>query len=185
MGRVAIFIDGGYLDYVLREEFDNARIDYERLAAWMAGPNELLRTYYYHCLPFQANPPTDEERRRFSQAQSFFGRLRRIPRFHVTEGKLAYRGRDGSTGQPIFEQKRVDLMLGLDMALLSAKRQISDVVLFSGDSDLLPAVDAVKSEGVLFRLYHGTIQRPHADLYAAADERTALSADIVQSILRR
>jgi uncharacterized LabA/DUF88 family protein len=76
-------------------------------------------------------------------------------------------------------------MLGLDMALLAAKRQISDVVLFSGDSDLLPAVEAVKSEGVLFRLCHGTLQRPHADLYAAADERVVLSADVVQTILRR
>lgn len=184
MGRVAIFIDGGYLDYVLRHEFGNARIDYEKFAAWMAGPNELLRTYYYHCLPFQSNPPTDDERRRFSQAQSFFSRLCRIPRFHVREGKLAFRGRDASTGQLIFEQKRVDLMLGLDMALLAAKHQVSDVVLFSGDSDLLPAVEAVKAEGVLFRLYHGTVQRPHADLYAAADERTALSSDVVQSIFR-
>jgi uncharacterized LabA/DUF88 family protein len=75
-------------------------------------------------------------------------------------------------------------MLGLDMALLATKRQISDVVLFSGDSDLLPAVEAVKSEGVLFRLYHGSTQRPHVDLYAAADERTALSVDVVRSILR-
>src|ERR1700736_4465549 len=121
LGRVAIFIDGGYLDFVLREEFDNARIDYEKFAAWMAGPNEMLRTYYYHCLPYQSNPPTDEERRRFSQAQSFFGRLCRLPRFHVREGKLAYRGRDASTGLAIFEQKRVDLMLGLDMALLASK----------------------------------------------------------------
>jgi uncharacterized LabA/DUF88 family protein len=184
MGRVAIFIDGGYLDYVLREEFGNARIDYEKFAAWMAGASELLRTYYYHCLPFQSNPPTDDERRRFSQAQGFFNRLCRIPRFHVREGKLAFRGRDASTGQLIFEQKRVDLMLGLDMALLAAKHQISDVVLFSGDSDLLPAVEAVKAEGVLVRLYHGSVQRPHEDLYAAADERTALSLDIVRSILR-
>jgi len=90
-----------------------------------------------------------------------------------------------ATGLPIFEQKRVDLMHGLDMALLASKRQISDVVLFSGDSDLLPAVEAVKSEGVLFRLYHGNAQRPHAELYGVADERTALSADVVQTILRR
>ncbi len=150
----------------------------------MAGGNEILRTYYYHCLPFQGSPPTDEEKRRFSAAQSFFGRLRQIPRFHVREGTLAYRGRDATTGKPILEQKRVDLMLGLDMALLAAKRQISDVVLFSGDSDLLPAVDVVKTEGVLFRLYHGTVQRPHADLYAAADERTALSEEVVAGLLR-
>jgi uncharacterized LabA/DUF88 family protein len=184
MGRVAIFIDGGYLDWVLREEFGGARLDYAKFAEWMAGDGEILRTYYYLCLPFQSNPPTDEETRRFSHAQAFFGRLRQIPRFHVREGKLAFRGRDSATGRPILEQKRVDLMLGLDMALLAAKHQISDVILFSGDSDLLPAVEAVKAEGVLFRLFHGTVQRPHADLYAAADERSALTAEVVNKILR-
>ncbi|MGA8574953.1 MAG: NYN domain-containing protein [Candidatus Cybelea sp.] len=184
MGRVAIFIDGGYLDHMLRDEFAAARIDYEKFAAWLAGDCDLLRSYYYHCLPFQSNPPTDEERRRFSSAQSFFARLSMIPRFHVREGKLAFRGRDAATGRLILEQKRVDLMLGLDMALLAAKRQVTDVVLVSGDSDLLPAVEAVKSEGVLFRLYHGTLQRPHADLYAAADERNAITQDIINSILR-
>jgi uncharacterized LabA/DUF88 family protein len=179
VGRVAIFIDGGYLDFMMRDEFGGAHIDYEKFAAWLADGNDLLRSYYYNCLPFQGNPPTDEERQRFSRAQSFHARLSRIPRFHVREGKLAFRGRDSLTGKPIFEQKRVDLMLGLDMALLAAKRQVSDVILVSGDSDLLPAVEAVKAEGVLFRLYHGTIARPHADLFSAADERTAITqADI-------
>jgi len=32
MDRVAIFIDGAYLDYTLRDEFGSARIDYAQLA---------------------------------------------------------------------------------------------------------------------------------------------------------
>jgi hypothetical protein len=52
MGRVAVFIDGAYLDYVLRDEFARARIDYGRLSEELAGGIDLLRTYYYHCLPY-------------------------------------------------------------------------------------------------------------------------------------
>ena len=85
----------------------------------MVGENELLRAYYYHCLPYQSNPPTGDERRRYAAKHRFVTALRHIPRFDVRLGKLAYRGTDRD-GQPIFQQKRVDLMLGVDMALLAA-----------------------------------------------------------------
>lgn len=154
MSRVAIFIDGGYLDFVLREEFGLARIDYAKLSEEIAQGIDILRTYYYHCLPYQSNPPTLEEKERFRSAQRFFDTLKRLPRYEVRLGKLAFRGVDQS-GTPIFEQKGVDLLLGIDLALLSGKRQITHAVLLSGDSDLCPAVAATKPEGVLVRLYHG------------------------------
>ena len=37
-----------------------------------------------------------------------------------------------------FEQKRVDNMIGVDMALLAGKAKITRVALFSGDSDYIP-----------------------------------------------
>ena len=58
-GRAAVFLDGGYIDYVLGM-FYRARIDYGDLAEKMAGPgHETLRTYYFHCLPYQGNPATE------------------------------------------------------------------------------------------------------------------------------
>jgi len=48
-----------------------------------------LRTYYYHCLPYKSNSPTIEESQRFSQAQGFYRRLQRLPRFEVREGSLS------------------------------------------------------------------------------------------------
>ena len=65
MGVTAAFLDGGYLDKVLRFVHPTARIDFQKLVRLMADPDELLRAYYYHCLPYQSNPPTDEERARF------------------------------------------------------------------------------------------------------------------------
>ncbi len=75
MGRIAIFIDAGYLDKLLQREFDGARIDYvslvREISNRVSSEKELLRVYYYNCLPYQSIPPTDEERARFARAQSF------------------------------------------------------------------------------------------------------------------
>ncbi len=46
-------------------------------------------------------------------------------------------------GQPIFQQKRVDMMLGVDMALLALKQRVDRMVILTGDSDTIPAVEAV------------------------------------------
>ena len=61
MSRIAIFIDGAYLDYALRDEFNSARIDYHALAETLAGGIDILRTYYYHCLPYQSAKATTED----------------------------------------------------------------------------------------------------------------------------
>ena len=183
MGRIAVFLDGGYVDYVMRDEFAFAKIDYKKLADKMSAGHDLLRTYYYHCLPYQPPNPTPDERRRFSQAQSFFSRLDALSHFAVRQGKLACRGTDASTGKLILEQKRVDLLFGIDLTLLAVKHQITDAALFTGDSDLLPAVEVARAEGVVVHLFHG--QKPHMDLRAAADERTLITQDFVNDILFR
>jgi uncharacterized LabA/DUF88 family protein len=65
-------------------------------------------------------------------------------------------------------------MLGVDMALLAAKGKIHSVSLFTGDSDCIPAVEAVKQEGVVVTLWHGSTERenaPSRDLFRCCDER--------------
>jgi uncharacterized LabA/DUF88 family protein len=182
MGRVAIFIDGGYLDFVLRG-FRTPTIGFERLAATLATPDDLLRTYYYHCLPYQSPTPTHEEADRFAAKQRFFHALGRLDRFEVREGKLAFRGLDQTTGRPIFEQKRVDIKLAVDLVLLATKRQITRAALLTGDSDFLPAVQAAKNEGVLIHLYHGEGEnQPHRDLWDVADTRTIITETLIKSV---
>lgn len=112
--RLAIFIDGGYLDAVLRDEFGLPRIDYKKLTEQLAGEDPLLRTHYYTCEPWQSSPPTEDESKRFSSAQRFHNYLRRIPNFEVRLGRLAYRG-EHADGRPILEQKQVDILLAIDL----------------------------------------------------------------------
>jgi uncharacterized LabA/DUF88 family protein len=151
----------------------------------MSQPDDLLRAYYYHCMPYQGNPPTEEERTRYASRHRFTTALTLLPRFEVRLGRLVLRGRDAA-GEPIFQQKRVDCMIGVNMALLAGKGKITNAAILTGDSDLMPAIESVKRAGVLTTLWHGGIvpdSRPSSELYALVDERRQLTAEIVNGIL--
>jgi uncharacterized LabA/DUF88 family protein len=182
VSRIANFIDGAYLQYLLRNEFGSSKINFSLLATKMAGSREILRTYYYDCLPYQSATPTQEEKERFGKKQKFLASLEKNPRFEVRLGKLEYRGRKVD-GSPIFEQKRVDILMGVDLALLAAKHQIVDAAILAGDSDFLPAIQAAKPEGVVIHLFHGT--NTHNDLLQACDERTRIDQGFIDSILMK
>lgn len=179
--RVAIFIDGGYLDATNRDECGGVKIDYAKFAAKVAGDIEILRTYYYNCLPYQQTKPTDEEKAKFAQAQKFYAALKSLSRFEVREGMLLYRGTDKS-GKPIYIQKGIDIQIGVDLVLLSAKQQISHAIIVAGDSDLIPALSVAKNEGILIHLYHGSL--PQRKLVEIADERTQITSDFMKSVTR-
>jgi uncharacterized LabA/DUF88 family protein len=179
--RIAIFIDGGYFDATNRSECGGMKIDYAKLADKLANGVEILRTYYYNCLPYQQATPTAEEAKRFAQAQKFHFALRALSRFEVREGMLVFRG-NNQRGEPIYVQKGIDIQLGVDLVLLSAKQQISHAVVIAGDSDLIPALSVAKNEGVLVHLYHGSA--PHRKLIEVADERTQITPDFLADVTK-
>lgn len=189
MARLAIFIDGGYLDALGKQV--NRRVSHELLcqevnrlvAARTAEPMDLLRAYYYDCLPYQSSKPKSDEAERYARKRRFFDALRRIPRFEVREGRLALVGMDGQ-GKPIFQQKRTDMLLGLDVARLSATKQITHAAIVSGDSDFLPAIDLASQEGVAIWLFHGPPSTYAKELWLRADERCEMDSAFMQRIER-
>ena len=72
MSRTAVFIDGAYLEKLLLYDHGKPSIDFKCLVETMIEGDELLRAYYYHCPPYQSNPPTPEERQRFAARHGFF-----------------------------------------------------------------------------------------------------------------
>ena len=189
MARLTIFVDGGYIAK-LGAEF-GTWVDMEKLSTEIrdeiAGttfePLDLTRTYYYDCLPYQSSPPTPEEAQRFSRKRRYFTALRKLPRYTVREGRLMYRGLDAN-GEPIFQQKRVDLMIGLDFALLAAKHQITHAAVVAGDSDLLPAFEVAQGEGVVVSLVHGPRSTYADELWSAADDRITIDQDFMDKVAR-
>ncbi len=91
-----------------------------------------------------------------------------------------------NNGRPIFQQKRVDLLLGLDFALLSGKNRITHAALVNGDSDLIPAVEVAQQEGISTWLFHGPYQSGNSayanELWMAADKRVEMDRNFLDSI---
>ena len=184
MARLAIFVDGNYL----KKAAEPVSVDYGKLPpttlefidSRTAEPVDLLRTYYYDCLPWQSAEPTDEERRRYRAKSNYHSRLESLPRFSVREGVLKKRA--GRRGKPRFEQKRVDVLLALDLATLSLKNQISHAAVITGDNDFVPAFEIARAEGVLVWLFHEEDRHTSNELQQAADERTGLDRDFLDSV---
>ena len=186
MGTRAIYIDGGYLDKVLQNEYPQTKVDVGQLVERMRASDTLLRAYYYHCMPYRSDPPTTDEERRYASKRRFIDALSYIPRFQVRLGHLNFQGLTDS-GQPIFQQKRVDMMLGVDMALLAVKQRVDRMALLTGDSDTIPAVEAVKPEGIVVTLWHGPLKgrsSPSRDLYQIADERVEIDQATIDAVTR-
>ncbi|MBU4189672.1 MAG: hypothetical protein KJ886_01565 [Candidatus Thermoplasmatota archaeon] len=100
MSKMAIFIDGGYVYHILKDNFgiDDYSVDYEKFVKWISSDSKILRTYYYDCLPYQSPKPTKRESNFLSKKQKYFSYLERLPRFCVRQGKLVYRANDDISG---------------------------------------------------------------------------------------
>lgn len=51
-----------------------------------------------------------------------------------------------------FSQKMVDMKIGLDIASITLKKQVEQIVLVAGDSDFVPAAKLARREGIDFLL---------------------------------
>jgi len=170
MDKAAVFIDGGYTAQVLKQH-GSPRIDFLLLSDKLCSKigAERFRTYYYDCMPYKGDPPSEEESIRFRAKSTFITALKRNPRFEVRLGRLARYARGGIVE---FQQKGVDNQLSVDLALLSGRRDIQKAILITADSDFVPAICAAKEAAVLCGLcFSRSFGRPHDQLYDLCDER--------------
>ncbi len=184
MARIAIFIDGGYIQNIFRKlntKYDN--LDFEKLIQWISGKNIIFRTYYYDCLPYQSATPTKKERNLLSKKQKFFNSLDKISHFCIRRGKLVYRGKN-SEGKPIFVQKRVDLKLGLDIGFLVYNNKVDLITIVTGDSDFMPIVKIAQDYGIIVNLIHGPKLTYHEELWRQVDERKEINETNLKSFLK-
>ncbi len=189
--RIMIQIDGAYLERMLSEEHGSPAIDYSKLASKLVNTvittSEadlyLLRTYYYHALPWIGKSPGEQEVEMYKKKQGFFTRLQHLPRFDVVLGRTQRILNDDGTYT--FQQKGIDVLVTTQMLDMASRGLISHLILLAPDGDYVPAIKVVKSLGVVVHLAHG--QRPQAssELIKAADERIELSSSFLVDCMRQ
>ena len=173
---VAVFIDGAYLEELYLHDAIKVKVDFARFSFEVfkeiekrSGQSlQLLRTYYYHALPYldPKNPRPGAEAAYYKKA-NFFQMLQSLPVFEVRKGRTVRRFDDD--GVPYHVQKQVDVLLGLDFALLAAENRITHAVLVAGDEDFVPALEAAKARGVQVWVVHGPRDTVGQQLLSTAD----------------
>lgn len=141
----------------------------------------LYRIFYYDCLPYdkkQHNPVTGKaidfkKTEQYKFQVEFLEELKKKRKVALRLGVLEDRKRwiikpsvtksllnksfniDDLTDEDVqfdFIQKRVDIKIGLDIASITLKKQVNQIILISGDSDFVPAAKLARREGIDFLL---------------------------------
>lgn len=143
--------------------------------------NYLYRVFYYECNPIEDKSllPISKSEIDFSSTpvaifyKSYFKEIIRQRKFALRLGRLKYKKewilrprvvkallknekevKDLTDGDfyPNIVQKRVDTKIGLDIAHLAYKKLVNQIILISGDSDFVPAIQVARREGIDFIL---------------------------------
>ncbi|MBP7584350.1 MAG: NYN domain-containing protein [Spirochaetes bacterium] len=168
--RAAIFLDGAYILTHLKQY--NLAPDYRGIVDFLMKPLrknvplDLLRCYFYYCPPWMSDVPTSGEIRRMAEHDLLMKELMSLDRWAVRLGKLQRRW-EGH--REYFEQKRVDVLLSVDMVRHSAAGHIQHAIVVAGDSDFIPAIELTKESGATVSLWCGQDDTVHQDLLNQSD----------------
>lgn len=162
--KTVVMIDGGYIRAAAAKAartFDNNFI--KAFAAGCVAPEEyLLRVIYYDAPLYRGSVqlPVSGLTKKFEGSDAWLDELAGSSRFAVRRGALGFRGwRPRTTPisgraltdedfSPVFEQKGVDMRIGLDIASMSERRSVDRIVLVSGDTDMVPAMKHARKCGL-------------------------------------
>src|SRR5260370_27770470 len=165
MKKIAILIDGGYLRAIAQKAGHVYNVDFiERFSQRCSLPDEeVLRVLYYDCAPYEGTQrqPVSGTLRQFHAADQWLVELSRKNLFAVRRGVLKFRGfkpkqipiavgaaLQDSDFNPDFDQKGVDIRIGLDITLYSSNHAVDRIVLVSNDTDCLPAMKLGRRSGL-------------------------------------
>jgi len=134
---------------------------------------DLLRIHFFHARPATGmiRNPIDRTKTNLAQTRPFanhsglIAQLEMKPHFALRLGETVVRRwkvgdaamrqlieqqrqLTASDLQPNISQKGVDLRIGLDIARLSLRQLVSTIVVVTGDSDLIPAFNFARREGI-------------------------------------
>lgn len=168
MKKVGVFIDGGHLRACAKSAGRPFTVDLIvkiARAAVQVG-EELFRIQYFDCEPFSGTVklPVSGASKRYVGNNPLLSELAREELVAVRRGVLKFRGWERTkaslqAGTPAaglvdadfkakWEQKGVDLRIGLDIVTMTESRAAELIVLVTGDTDLIPAMKLARGRGL-------------------------------------
>ncbi|MCY4031160.1 MAG: NYN domain-containing protein [Hyphomicrobiales bacterium] len=118
----------------------------------------MLRFLYYDAPPFEGmvRLPVSKKRKQVRESGSFLDDLAVLNYVAVRRGQLRFKAWAPKKKQPIrdedyrpvYEQKGVDTRIALDIANFCARKTVDRIILFSGDTDLIPALKYARIAGL-------------------------------------
>lgn len=164
MIKLAILIDGGHLRVLARIAKRPYNPEYvEKIAhACVEADERLLRVLYYDCAPFNGDvtSPVSGTVTNFSKGDGWLLNLAKKDLFAVRRGVLKFRGwkpkavpvppqvPTDADFEPIFEQKGVDMRIGLDVASFCENGAVDRIALITNDTDCVPAMKYARKAGL-------------------------------------
>lgn len=190
--KAIVLIDGGFLRVAAKKAsipYDPAFI--ERFALGCQGKDEqIFRVLYYDCAPYTGTVklPVSGAPHSFTGGDAWLHELARKDLFAVRRGVLKFRGFKprktpvsaiGTTltdadFTPDFEQKGVDMRIGLDIAAYAANRAVERIILISNDTDCVPALKFGRRAGLQTVLIELPNVKPAPELLAHCDFKRSI-----------
>ena len=78
--------------------------------------------------------------------------LKRHAYQHLRDGSLRWENLGDEHFEPDMRQTRVDMKIGIDIATLTYKKLVDQIILVAGDADFIPAAKLARYEGIDFIL---------------------------------
>lgn len=155
MNKTVVMVDAGFLSKVSYKLGDKHyfRYDLVKFAKRITGKQGLIfnHLFFYNAPPFQSKNPTQDERKRKENYDSFIQKLKQSKEVTIREGRVQRLKVDGKYE---YTQKGVDTLLTMDLMNIPLEHpDIKQVVLIASDSDFVPIIERLKKLGIKIILY--------------------------------
>ena len=151
-----LFIDGGHLRAGFKKcmsRYHDGDVDLSiqatthalrKLSVNIANPQKI---FYYDCVDeLQGGNESDEDlARRVKAQEDRFNAIRDSPGWHVREGRLV--------GERKPRQKRVDVLLAVEMLSHAFNKNMQEAILIAGDDDFTPLVEELLRHGTFVQVW--------------------------------
>lgn len=173
-----LFVDGGCLRKIF-QNFSDIFLDGREIDInFEALGRGFSKVYYYDAIYVKKHNETqDEYEARIEPMVTNLQKIRMLDRYHVYEGDVRRRVKRGN------EQKKVDVMIAVDMLSHTFHRNMHKATLLTNDLDFKPLIDALVQNGMDVEL----VFEPgftNMDLISSADKKSPMRPKALLSMVK-